>query len=322
MSYDIIGDIHGHATALKRLLRKLGYEKRDGEWTCPGRQALFVGDFVDCGPEQIEAVNIVRAMVDHGSAQAVMGNHDFNAIAWFVEDPDNAGEYLRPHSSPRYGDKNYRQHKHFLDAIGSNHALHREIIDWFLSLPLWLELPEVRVVHACWHNRFIRFLGDRLVDGNRLDERLLVEASREPSDEIEKDNAKPSMFKAVEAVLKGLEVPLPEGVAFKDKDDIERTRVRVRWWDRDARTYQSAALPGAGLDPSVLPAVDIPSHVQLERVGEKPTFFGHYWFTGRPTVLSNRVACVDYSIAKGGKLAAYRWDGESKLQSSRLVWVE
>jgi hypothetical protein len=33
------------------------------------------------------------------------------------------------------------------------------------------------------------------------------------------------------------------------------------------------------------------------------------------------VACVDYSVAKGGKLVAYRWDSEPFLENSKLDWV-
>ncbi|WP_281170011.1 hypothetical protein [Fodinicurvata sediminis] len=42
--------MHGHASALERLLGKLGY-RHDG--TCyrhPERTAVFLGDFVDRGP--------------------------------------------------------------------------------------------------------------------------------------------------------------------------------------------------------------------------------------------------------------------------------
>ncbi len=50
-----------------------------------------------------------------------------------------------------------------------------------------------------------------------------------------------------------------------------------------------------------------------------PVFVGHYWLTGTPTPL---VACTDYSVAKGGKLVAYRWDGESELSADKFHWVE
>ncbi len=80
--YDLIGDIHGYASALKCLLRKLGYQEREGTWQHVERKVIFLGDFVDRGPEQVETVQIARRMVEAGHALAVMGNHEFNAVAW------------------------------------------------------------------------------------------------------------------------------------------------------------------------------------------------------------------------------------------------
>ncbi|MCP5092261.1 MAG: metallophosphoesterase, partial [Gammaproteobacteria bacterium] len=109
MSYDLIGDIHGHSEPLIELLEKLRYEKTDGVYGRPDRKVIFLGDFIDRGPDQRGVIDIVRPMIDGGAALSVMGNHEFNAIAWFTEDPDEPGTYLRPHS-----DKNRKQHKHFL----------------------------------------------------------------------------------------------------------------------------------------------------------------------------------------------------------------
>lgn len=145
--YDLIGDIHGYADHLKALLQKLGYRKQSGVWSHPDeRQVIFVGDFIDRGPRQLETVLIARSMVEAGSALAVMGNHEFNAVAYATSDPDHPGEYMRPHT-----DKNTRQHRAFLDEVVKGSELHQELIDWFKSLPLYLDLPELRVVHACWH---------------------------------------------------------------------------------------------------------------------------------------------------------------------------
>lgn len=321
MNYDIIGDIHGHADALKALLASMGYQERIDVWRHPDRQAIFVGDFIDRGPKQLESVNIVRRMVDAGSAQAIMGNHEFNAIAWFLPDTKQPGEYLRPHHSLKYGEKNFQQHEAFLDeVIGTPH--HKEIIEWFLTLPLWLDLNEIRVVHACWHPPFMDYLGPLLADGNLLTEELMVQASTEPKNENEeeKETAEPSVFKAVEALTKGIEIPLPKPHVFKDKDGHERDRVRTCWWDSNAATYQEAAL----LDDKTrtkLPNDLIPIHVRLGHDGRKPLFFGHYWKTGTPIVQAEKVACVDYSIAAGGKLVAYRWAGEPTLDEKQFHWV-
>ena len=58
--YDLIGDIHGHADALQKLLRELGYAKQKGIYRHPDRQAIFFGDFIDRGPRIRETLEIVR----------------------------------------------------------------------------------------------------------------------------------------------------------------------------------------------------------------------------------------------------------------------
>jgi len=85
--YDIIGDIHGYATELKALLTKMDYQEIDGVWQHHERRVIFLGDFVDRGPEQVETVQIAKAMVEKSNALAVMGNHEFNAVCWDTEDP-------------------------------------------------------------------------------------------------------------------------------------------------------------------------------------------------------------------------------------------
>lgn len=125
--YDIIGDIHGYAQYLEKLLLKLGYKEQDGFFKHPVRTAIFVGDLIDRGPENIRVVQIVRAMVEAGSAKAIMGNHEYNAICFHT--PDGNGGYLRPHT-----DKNRKQHRAFLDeyyALKDEGIELRKTIDWF-----------------------------------------------------------------------------------------------------------------------------------------------------------------------------------------------
>ena len=42
-------------------------------------------------------LQIVKAMVDHGGAHIVMGNHEFNAICYATPDPTKPGDFLRTH---------------------------------------------------------------------------------------------------------------------------------------------------------------------------------------------------------------------------------
>ena len=148
LAYDIIGDIHGHGDRLELLLERLGYQVESGVWRHPERTAIFVGDFIDRGPGQLRTLRLVRDMVDAGSARAVMGNHEFNAIGWATPDGDS-GRHLRPRHG-RQGEKNALQHAAFLTEVGADSAEHEAWISWFLELPLWIETEAFRVVHACW----------------------------------------------------------------------------------------------------------------------------------------------------------------------------
>ena len=99
-------------------------------------------------------------MVSAGSARIVLGNHEFNAIAFATPDPANPGEYLRT----RYGDDGPRhraQHEAFLDAVGEDSPRHLELIEWFKTFPMWLDLGGLRVVHACWDESSFEVLGRR-----------------------------------------------------------------------------------------------------------------------------------------------------------------
>jgi hypothetical protein len=318
MSYDIIGDIHGEAGKLEALLRRLEYSERAGCWRHPSRTAVFVGDFIDRGPEQLKTICLVRHMVQEGQALAIMGNHEFNAIAWHTPDPDEPGEYLRPRFRGSIGSKNRKQHRRFLDEVEHDPATHADIISWFKTLPLWLELPRLRVVHACWHQRFMDYLAPKLGPRQTLQDALLVPATREPADKAEKDTPMPSVFKAAEALTKGIEMPLPEGLSFVDNDGERRDRVRVRWWDSEAETYRQAAdLPDELRDR--VPDAPTPPHARINVPTDRPIFFGHYWRTGQPAPSSRTLACVDYSAAKGGPLVAYRWDGEASLNAGHFV---
>lgn len=152
-NYDIIGDIHGCSQTLTAMLDQLGYERRGRVYQHSSRQVIFLGDFIDRGPHQREVVAIVRPMIESGTALSVMGNHEFNAIAYATQDA-GSGEYLRPHS-----DKNKAQHQVFLNAYTGDPTGYADIINWFKTLPLWLDLGALRIVHACWDDRYITQLG-------------------------------------------------------------------------------------------------------------------------------------------------------------------
>lgn len=307
MNYDIVGDVHGHHGKLISLLKKLGYQERAGAYRHPTRQAIFVGDFIDRGEHQVKTLNTVRRMVESGAALAVMGNHEFNAIAWYTEDPHSPGQHLRPRHGPK-GSKNRDQHKAFLKELEHDAAAHRAVIDWFYTLPLWLDLPGLRIVHACWHDSYMATLKPKLTADQRLTPELVVLASRKSRVE----------YTAAETILKGVELRLPDGRTFKDKDGNIRDHVRVRWWDAGATTFRAAAITG-GKEYQDLPDDPIPPEARPGYSSDTPVFFGHYWMVGKPSVQSPLAACVDYSAGHGGPLVAYRWEGEPTLDDSHFL---
>ncbi len=255
---------------------------------------------------QLATVDLVRGMVEAGAAQCIMGNHEFNAIAWATPDPDKPGEFLRPHGKPG----NRQQHEVFLLEVGEESSLHAEVIAWFKTLPLWLDLGGLRVVHACWHQESMDPLQALMGPGNTVTDELMVHASRQGH----------WAYEAIEVVCKGPEIPLPHGLSFQDKEGKVRHDVRVRWWLPDAVTFREAGIVPPG-NQKLIPDLPLPPEWKGHRYFGPPVLFGHYWFTGDPQVISAKFACLDYSVAKGGALVAYRWDGETELSSGKLAWV-
>lgn len=301
--YDIVGDIHGHANELELLLAQMGYKKRSGVWQHEERVLISVGDLIDRGRFQKQTIDILKPMVESGFAIVVMGNHEFNAIAYATK--TKSGEYLRKHT-----DKNRKQHLQFLKEAEADPVWYNTTIEWFKSLPLFLDLPDFRVIHACWHEPSLDVLKQYTSHCNVLD-----------TDAWECANTKgTALYNALEVVLKGLEIDLPDGLSFNDKDGVQRTKVRVKWWKNDS-TQLSDIVVGV---PS---NTKLPVHTVNQRSipgydNQKPLFIGHYWMKGKPQLLTDSVVCLDYSVAAKGKLVAYRFTSGSTLDSSNLHHVQ
>ena len=304
--YDIIGDIHGYADELQSLLERMGYARQRGCYRHAERQAIFVGDFIDRGPQIAEVLEIVRNMHEAGAAMCVMGNHEFNALAFHTRDPRQSDRFLRPHV-----EKNLRQHGETMRQL--SHGLLESHLAWFRSLPMWLDLGELRIVHACWDKRHIAVMERKLEEYGGVSADFLVDATCVGSE----------LFDAVDDVLKGKDIWLPEGMIYEDKDGNPRRKVRVKWFhDPQVHTLATYAmteehdLPESELEASVI------ERARPYGQHEPPVIFGHYWFgSDRPHRLAKNVACVDYSVAKQGLLCAYRWSGESELQDDHFEWV-
>lgn len=307
--YDIVGDVHGRADALHRLLSLLGYQRRGATWFhSEGRQLVFVGDLIDVGSGQRETLKTVRTLMDCGIARTIMGNHEFNAICYATPDTDSPGDYLRTHHEP-WGEHNRQQHEAFLKEFDPSGGDYREWIDWMLALPLWIETGEFRIVHACWNQHAVDRLSERLPS-----KRLSVSQLR-----LTNDNAA-KLGEDISTLLKGPEARLPANLMFVDRSGHSRDHVRLAWWRANARTYGEAALWPQGTTPPA-PVEIFPWELVSHYTESKPTFFGHYCSQDALELVGLRTACLDTCAARGNKLTAYRWEGESDLTVKHLVQV-
>lgn len=253
---------------------------------------VFLGDYIDRGPQVREVLHTVRAMVEAGDALALMGNHEYNAICYHT--PDGRGDWLRPRRLDR--DSGLRV------SFAQFQGLEEEWNEWLLwmrGLPMFLDLGDVRAVHACWDARRMQ----SLVGASLLDDDFLHACAKRGTE----------LCRAVDHLLKGPEMQMPEG-GMPDA-------VRVRWWDiPETARVGDIAMPeryeGTGdADPRHLR--ELPNY----GADEPPVFFGHYWLAPeRPKVpVRHNLACLDFSAAGQGPLVAYRWDGETVLSAAKFV---
>jgi hypothetical protein len=136
---DVVGDVHGEVDALEDLLRVLGYSGR-GQHS-GARRLIFIGDLCDRGPDSPAVIRRVHEMVREGTAQCLLGNHELNLLrgarkeanGWFFEMDHDRGHGVHVESRPAASD----------DERGA-------IVRFFSTLPLALERPDLRLVHACW----------------------------------------------------------------------------------------------------------------------------------------------------------------------------
>ncbi|MCC5870805.1 MAG: metallophosphoesterase [Gammaproteobacteria bacterium] len=309
-AYDLIGDVHGCADALLALLDGMGYRRVHGVWRHPKRIALFTGDLIDRGPAVRETVLRVREMVEAGAARVVLGNHEYNLAGWFFPAPADSGrDWLRART-----DRNAAGLEATIQGFDGHPADFEATLAWIGELPLWLASPALRVIHACWDAELMAaFCAEH-------DERTLT----------------PSLARAacyrgslvrrfLDRILNGSELPLPEERVMHGRDGLRRRSFRTAFWTRDARTLGEVAFQPDPLPDDVHERA-IEDHEREHLLSYSPhappVFFGHYWLSGAPRLQAPNVCCLDYSTVLGGRLVAYRFDGETRLDPDRFAWID
>jgi len=146
-----IGDVHGDLAALERLLPRLPV--LDAADTL-----LFVGDYVDRGPDPAGVVRRVRALPSETSAKVVLlrGNHE---DAWVKACREGAPEFVIPR-----GNGCYMTYRSFtggappareddptsaeMRAMAMGSFFPADVVEWMKGLPLFHEDEHAVYVHA------------------------------------------------------------------------------------------------------------------------------------------------------------------------------
>ncbi|MBK8521484.1 MAG: phosphoesterase [Chitinophagaceae bacterium] len=222
-----------------------------------------------------------------------MGNHEFNAICFHKPHVESGG-FFRNHSYTEIS-----QHLETLKQFQHYPNEWETFLQWFETLPMWFENDDFRVVHAYWDDAYIQFL-------DQCDKTMSADFLKKATDK----KTKTKEYLAVEAILKGIEEDLPDGRSFSDKDGNIRKECRVKWWalPENRKTMNDYLLEC----PEEIKSHELSDGVKnkFTYTVNKPVLFGHYWLKGIPTVENERAICLDYSIAKGGKLLAYSIDSK------------
>ncbi len=303
--YDIIGDVHGHHIQLQKLLLQLGYTLVNGVWTHAYRTAVFVGDFINRGPNSKGVIQTIRDMVNAGTGLAILGNHEVNAILYFTK--DDAGQPLRVP-----GNNNSKLlYKFAREYNGNKNALKKDI-KWLRSLPLYLRLNGIRVVHAYWNEDHIRQLETLYSEGRIRKSKLkyLLNGAEE-------------LNKAFFETIKGIELAMPRDLIIKDSQNIRRDNFRVKWWlPPRGETFKTLSYGNKFELPDYTIPTEIIDDYAVYSEQAPIVFIGHYCMGKGPMIPTRNVCCVDACVTGSGRLAAYRYSGEEELDEANFVFVK
>ena len=148
--FHAVGDIHGRADLLRKLLLSLE------RGAAPAARLVFVGDYVDRGDQSREVLDRLQALQRErpGAVICLMGNHE-RMLLDFLDEPEHAGprwldngglQTMRSYGVSARAQLHSRNRLEpardaFRDALGPTEA-------WLRGLPLIWRSGNVAVVHA------------------------------------------------------------------------------------------------------------------------------------------------------------------------------
>ncbi len=147
----VVGDIHGCFAELLELVDKAGLADDD--------RLIALGDLVDRGPD---SAAVLRFFMGHMDRRSLLGNHERkHLLAWRQQGTLSESQLL---VREQFGEPFYA-----------------EAIQYFTSLPLYIELPEVILIHGGFEPGVaLEHQQASVLAGSMSVEKYLVEKYREP----------------------------------------------------------------------------------------------------------------------------------------------
>ncbi|MTJ07219.1 MULTISPECIES: metallophosphoesterase family protein [unclassified Anabaena] len=122
----VIGDVHGHYEALMLLLEEIAPASED--------QVYFLGDLIDRGPQSAQVVEFVK----QSNYPCLLGNHEQMLLNILTgRDTTSANMQAWLYSGGQATIASYQ-----------SAAIPQEHLDWFHSLPTYLDLGDFWLTHA------------------------------------------------------------------------------------------------------------------------------------------------------------------------------
>jgi serine/threonine protein phosphatase 1 len=123
----VIGDVHGHFDGMMALLEEIAPGDKD--------EVYFLGDLIDRGPKSAQVVNFVR----ESPYKCILGNHEhmmLNAMPEGKVDREAWQAWL------------YSGGRETIESYRDIEVMPYEDLEWIKSLPAYLDLGDVWLVHA------------------------------------------------------------------------------------------------------------------------------------------------------------------------------
>lgn len=134
MKYFFISDVHGQYDKMRRALAKNGFDQKN-----ENHMLVVVGDFLDDGPKQLQALRYIKKLKNLNKALVVRGNHeDYHLQRHGYMDPELLTEikYL------------YQKEKIDISFKAYKQAIIIEIENFVKSLPYYIETDKFVAAHA------------------------------------------------------------------------------------------------------------------------------------------------------------------------------